>query len=63
MRTTVCDLLREPGKYNGRLVEIHALIAASEQSSAIFDDNCAGSILFLISGPAAGDKRERSSEH
>lgn len=48
MRTTVCDLLREPEKYNGKLVEIHSLIAADEESSVIFDENCSGSILFLI---------------
>jgi hypothetical protein len=48
MRTTVCDLLREPGKYNDKLVEIHAQIAAGEESSVIFDENCSGSILFLI---------------
>lgn len=49
IRTTVCDLLRQPEKYNRKLVEIDAHIAWSEEGSVIFDKNCTGSILLGVS--------------
>src|ERR1039458_7578967 len=48
-RTTVCDLLREPDRFNRKPVEIDAQISWSEEGSVIFDQKCSGSIPFGVS--------------
>lgn len=56
VRTTVCELVREPNHYNGKLVEIHARIARNEEATAIVDDNCSALILFVVGDPKIADK-------
>lgn len=49
VRTTVCELIREPDRYNGKLVEIDAQLSWSDEGSVVFHQDCTGSILFGIS--------------
>ena len=51
VRTTFCDLQRAPDKYTGRVVDLDALIAWSEEGTVLFGQGCQGSILFAVGDP------------
>jgi hypothetical protein len=57
-RVTVCDLLREPEQYSGKLVEIRAQTSSSEEASVIIDQSCSGSILFLVDTASGSEFRK-----
>jgi hypothetical protein len=49
VQTTVCQLIKNPDQYNGKVIEIRAHISASDEASVALDPRCLGStILFLV---------------
>ncbi len=57
IKTTVCELARQPANFNGQVVEVRATIAASEEASVLTDSTCSATILLTVA-----DGITRSSE-
>jgi hypothetical protein len=46
IRTTVCELMKEPAKFNGKIVQVRGHITSGFEKSFLFDEGCDGRIWF-----------------
>jgi hypothetical protein len=63
IETTVCELVKEPARFNGKPVKVAAKVDTAEEASVIFDEQCSASVLFVADPTLAHDKNYRNLEH
>src|SRR5882724_3327831 len=48
IKTALCELVKEPDRFNGKIVQVRAAIATGPESIVVADDACSGSIWLSV---------------
>lgn len=48
IKATLCDVVKEPGRFNGKIVELRATIRTSFEVSLLVDNTCGAQIWFTV---------------
>jgi hypothetical protein len=53
IKTTLCEIVKAPEQFNGKMVQVRALVNGVEEASVLYDGGCSASVLLVASGDDA----------
>jgi hypothetical protein len=62
IKTTLCDIVKDPERFNGKIVQIRATAMTGFEERLLIDDTCSARIWFEDSMPVRRDKQHERME-